>query len=272
MGRPAAGHGVRRVLIAVAAVAAVLLVVAVAQQRRETTVWTVTQPVARAIVSGDVDEVVVTGSARSDVAVRIRERFLAIRPRVSVDLAAADLRVRAECVWWVQPCGVDVVVSVPRTVGVQVDVGAGSVLVRDTDGSTLVSTGSGDVTVAGLSGEVRVRTGSGDLSLDAVAGPLDVRTGSGDVAGAVLRASRASVEVGDGDVQLSFATAPADVGVRVGAGDVRLLVPGGPYRVDVRSDAGDVQVEVPADAGAEPVLAVATGSGAVSVEPAPPDG
>jgi len=119
------------------------------------------------------------------------------------------VQVVADCRAWLSPgCGVDLTVTVPE--GLQVDVVGGS----------------GDVEVSGLAaGVVTIRSGEGDVDLDGL-GVQDL-----------------TVVTGGGDVDATFAEQPFAVKVTTGSGDVDLGLPDGdrPYEVEATSSSGDVE-------------------------------
>lgn len=131
------------------------------------------------------------------------------------------VQVVADCRAWLSPgCGVDLTITVPE--GLQID---------------LVG-GSGDVEVAGLAaGVVTIRSSEGDVDLDGL-GVQDL-----------------TVTTGSGDVEATFAQQPFAVKVTTGSGDVDLGLPDGdrPYEVEATSSSGDVEGDGPgtgADDGA----------------------
>lgn len=119
------------------------------------------------------------------------------------------VQVVADCRAWLSPgCGVDLTITVPE--GLQVDVVGGS----------------GDVEVAGLTaGVVTIRASEGDVDLDGL-GVQDL-----------------TVTTGSGDVEATFAEQPFAVKVTTGSGDVDLGLPDGdrPYEVEATSSSGDVE-------------------------------
>lgn len=133
-----------------------------------------------------------------------------------------------------------------------------------------VGAGSGDVDVDGIRGGVVADTGSGNVRLENVGGPdVRVETGSGDISGGGLTAMRLRGETGSGNVELTATGAPDDVFVDTGSGDVEMTVPDETYDVGTQTGSGDQQVTVRSDSRAPRRLRVQTGSGNVTVRPAP---
>lgn len=107
------------------------------------------------------------------------------------------LRVEAACETLL-PCAVDVVVTVPADLPVD------------------------------------VRVGEGDVRLRGLAGDVDVEVGDGHVVARDLRAPRVRVQAGWGGAALSFAERPEDVAVSLAVGDVRVDLPAGGYALDAQ--------------------------------------
>jgi hypothetical protein len=159
------------------------------------------------VQAGPADVRVVPGDVRVPrYTARVRSGLL--DTRFDVQRVGETVRIDAGCRPVFDPgCGVDVTITVPEDLDVD------------------LLTGSGDVDVSGLGGVLVLRSGSGDVEASALRTPdLTVRTGSGDV-------------------DASFVDQPAAVKVDAEDGDVELTLPAGPrsYRVDARSGSGEVE-------------------------------
>ncbi|MBK9181243.1 MAG: DUF4097 family beta strand repeat protein [Acidimicrobiales bacterium] len=255
----------RRALFVVAAVAAVALVAFALLHRDQVVTTVVTEPIAGVVVETGAGTVTVAGSERTDVQVRVRERYLFVRPDVELSLEGGQLRMRLRCPRLVPLCSADVLVEGPSALAVEVRGGSDDVAVRGVSGRVDVRTGPGDVEATDIDRSLLVQAGSGDVSVRGLAGDAELSTGSGDLIGSDLTSPSFSGSVGSGQVTLAFVAPPTDVGVRVGAGDVEVRLPGGPYAVDATSGNGQVDVRVPTDPAAPASVAVRTGSGDVAV-------
>ena len=98
-------------------------------------------------------------------------------------------------------------------------------------------TGAGDVHVTGRAGWVGVRTGSGRASIELVDGDADVTTGSGDVELGPV-SGRARLRAGSGRVSVAATGGAAEV--RTGSGDISLGAVAGDLQL--RSGSGDVEI------------------------------
>lgn len=129
---------------------------------------------------------------------------------------------------------------------------------------------SGDVDVDGLAGGVELVVDVGEVDLSDVSGAVDLTVDAGDVGVARFVGTRATVDVGVGDVVLLSEGVPEAIDVRSDAGDVDVTVPEARYDLDVTSGLGDVRVLGVESGGAgDPPLAARTGVGDVTVRGLP---
>jgi hypothetical protein len=177
----------------------------------------------------------ITGGAGAEVQVRRTEEFaFGRRPTVKRDVSRGILHIRSRCPKTVlSTCSASFRLAVPDNVLVN------------------VRTSSGRVGINGLNGSARVATGSGDVAIGAFCGfTLVVTSASGDV----TAASECSAD---------------RMELRSGSGDVHAVVPTGRYRVDAHSDSGDERIAIPSTDDASFTVQALSGSGDVTVEPAP---
>ena len=160
---------------------------------------------------------------------------------------------------------VDLVITLPNPVGVEVRSASGDISVIDTRGACRISARSADVRLRNLDGaiEVNLMSGnitledatspqvtlenkSGDLTLRRVKGNISARTTSGDVDFHDLDGKTASVETVSGDIRAGFATpVTGSVNFRTVSGDVDLKVPdGSDCRVSLSTLSGDIDSEL----------------------------
>ncbi len=159
----------------------------------------------------------------------------------TVEQEAGTVRITGDCsgFGW-GSCRVDMVVRIPRTVAVQVDVDTGDVRLDGIAARSTVRSDTGDVTVTDPTADVSLTTGTGDVTVTGARGGVTAAADTGDVTvgmAAVGGELRAAADTGD--VQI---TLPAD---------------GGPYAVDASTDTGSRVVEVPEGAAGLPVTAIA---------------
>ncbi|HEV8547771.1 MAG TPA: DUF4097 family beta strand repeat-containing protein, partial [Polyangiaceae bacterium] len=122
-----------------------------------------------------------------------------------------------------------------------------------------------DVTLpAGV--EVEIEAGSGDLALEGLLGSVQVHTSSGDIVGHDLSGAALSAETGSGDVALEIGEPAENIRVEAGSGDIALGVPAGSYRLRAATSSGDRRVErVVDDPDASASIDATTSSGDVVI-------
>jgi Putative adhesin len=123
----------------------------------------------------------------------------------------------------------------------------------------------GDLAVNALFGDVRVTTVSGAAHVNNVSGDLWARTGTGGFSGENLRGDKADVEVGSGDVDLSFERPPLEVKAVVRTeGDVDIRVPPR-SEYDVDADGENTTVDVGRAPGSSRKIVATALNGTVTV-------
>ncbi|WP_336215738.1 DUF4097 family beta strand repeat-containing protein [Nonomuraea sp. LPB2021202275-12-8] len=132
----------------------------------------------------------------------------------------------------------------------------------ETDIEATASTGA--VTVSRMYGDVRVSSVSGAVFVTETSGNLWARSGSGSVSGYDLRADHADVEVGAGNVDLSFRTPPAKVRAVVRtSGDITVELPEAAY--DLTAEAPDIFLPTGRDPTSPRKISLSTPEGTVTV-------
>lgn len=127
-----------------------------------------------------------------------------------VDLKNGVLTIETDDTAWIQDheCRVDLIVSLPNQIPLQ------------------VRTGTGDVQIVATRGDVDVKVGSGLISVKGDIIHLKALSGSGDVR-LIGQAQTADIKTGTGDIELDYSTVPAkgSLALRTGSGDVDLSFP-----------------------------------------------
>ncbi|MEV4107193.1 hypothetical protein [Nonomuraea sp. NPDC049695] len=106
------------------------------------------------------------------------------------------------------------------------------------------STTTGELAVNEVFGNVRLSSVSGVIRAEGISGSLWARTGTGNVDASGLDSDRADVEVGSGEVSLSFVNAPTAVKAVVRTtGNVDVTVPTAAYQVMADGHSTNVDVK-----------------------------
>ncbi|MDR7302095.1 DUF4097 family beta strand repeat-containing protein [Haloactinomyces albus] len=181
------------------------------------------------------------------------------KPNHSV--ADGELLLDTHCGW---NCTVDYVVTLPKRVPVTGELGSGSLGIAGMS-SVDVEVGAGSVLVREVSGPVTAHTGSGGIELVDIAGNIEADTGSGSIEGRDLRGGDITAHTSSGGVTLDLLSLRS-VDVDSGSGRIELTVPRGPYRVDAETGSGSKEIDVGRAPAAERSLTLSTGSGGIHVD------
>lgn len=133
---------------------------------------------------------------------------------------------------------VDLTVTVPKTMALDIDDGSGGMVVEDISAVVRIEDGSGAIRVVRIAGNVRIDDGSGEVVVEGVEGNLEIDDGSG------------GLEVSD---------VTGDVTIDDGSGEVLVRRVGGIVTVDDGSGGIDIE-DVEKD-----VRLINTGSGGVDI-------
>ena len=76
---------------------------------------------------------------------------------------------------------INLTVTVPKNMDLEVDDGSGEVKIAQIDGNIQVDDGSGEITIRGIQGDVGIEDGSGTVDISDVTGSVMVDDGSGTI-------------------------------------------------------------------------------------------
>jgi DUF4097 and DUF4098 domain-containing protein YvlB len=203
--------------------------------------------VDRIVVTSGEGQVSITGDENAD-RTEIETTITASggNPEPSLDLAAGVLTIVDGC-GSRDDCEVEITVTMPPSVEIQVTTNGGAIAVSDTIGAAVIT------------------TDSGAISLNGIEGDLTITTVSGSVLGARLEAATATVDADSGDVDLTFDEPVSSVEVTTGVGNATVQVAGEPYNIVTSTDSGSIDIVVDHDPNVERRIGIATGSGDIKV-------
>lgn len=130
---------------------------------------------------------------------------------------------------------IDVTVTIPPGVALDVLTGSGDLEVDDRTGAILVRSGSGDVSIGKAGRGLDVRTGSGDVHLRSAVGPVKVFCGSGDFFASDIDGE---VEATSGSGDISIEKLAGDASLSTGSGEISVASSTG--KASARSGSGDM--------------------------------
>lgn len=194
--------------------------------------------------AGDVE--IVEGEG---VVVETRLRWQGFQaPLLELRRSGATLLVSATCAATADACAVDVHLTLPPEVLVE------------------VFTDVGDVSVEGMAGEVFVDTGGGVVELDGLSGHVDAATDSGDIVGRGLLTPDLEMVAAAGDIDAEVLDGQVRLEASTGSGNIGIDVPAGAYELNLWAVSGQVEVSnVEAALGVAGSLTAVTRRGNVRV-------
>ncbi len=132
------------------------------------------------------------------------------RCHANVDVKDGELNVQMDDTAWIldHECRVDLIISIPEKIPLQ------------------VRAGTGDVKLTGSRGDIDVKVGSGLISLKGDIASLKALSGSGDIK-LLGNAQKADIKTGSGDIELDYqsSTSTGQLSVHTGTGDVEVYLP-----------------------------------------------
>jgi len=198
---------------------------------RATTTYQVSTPVSTVVVDGHAGNITVTGGSGPGISVTQQVDYSRTPPTTTRTVSGNTLTVTYSCPTQVV-CGVAYTLEVPRSVAVQVSVGAGS------------------IRLAALAGNV---TAKADVGLISATG---------------LTSALASLTTNVGAISASFATAPTTVQASARVGAITLRVPGTTsYQVSADAHVGKATVSIPQSASSAHAITATTDVGAIDIAP-----
>lgn len=177
-------------------------------------------------------EVVAEGTARApreDLLKEIKLTGTREGDVVRIVVEIPDMRHRDWDSSWDSGPALDLTVTVPRTIPVEIEDSSGDLRVTGT-GALDIDDNSGGVEIRDVTGAVRVRDGSGSLEIQNVRGDVTIDDGSGEID---VRDVTGSVSLRDGSGSITAHGVGGSVHVlRDGSGGIRVVDVGGDLIVD----------------------------------------
>lgn len=137
---------------------------------------------------------------------------------------------------------------------VTLDDGSGNAKISNINGHLNVDDGSGDLIITNISKTLKIDDGSGDLRISDIDGSLDIEDGSG---GLSVKNVSSDIVIDDSSGEITIATAGGDVNIEDSSGDI--VVKNATGHVIVDDSSGDIRVD-----GAESVHVTDDGGGSTS--------
>jgi hypothetical protein len=218
-------------------------------------------------VNGDIRIDAGTGS---DVRIVERMRYGLRKPRVTEDVTADGVVIRARCPWYDSNCSVNAVLTVPANLSVDAHSSGGDITASGLAGSAQLDSSGGGIVASGLTGSVVLRSSGGDITASGLSGSARLDSSGGGVRATGLRTAQVEARSSGGDVELSFDSAPDRVTADSSGGGVRIGLPRveAGYHVDADSSGGGTRIEVPTDPASRRIIEAHSSGGDVRLETA----
>ena len=144
---------------------------------------------------------------------------LTLEKRGEVAVLVSRIRERFRLFGFDEEAVINLTVSVPKDMPLEIDDGSGSIVVEDL-ASVKIDDGSGSIRVDRIAGEVEIDDGSGGIEINDAAGNVSVDDGSGEIR---IRRVGGTVTIDDGSGSIDIADVEKDVRlVRTGSGEVEV--------------------------------------------------
>ncbi len=112
---------------------------------------------------------------------------------------------------------IDLEVTVPAALDLEVDDGSGWIEIRAVNGKVEIDDGSGSITLENIGGAVEIEDGSGGVVLTDIEGDVEIEDGSGDLE---VRQVRGDVSIDDGSGEIKVNQVGGSVEISDGSGDI----------------------------------------------------
>lgn len=188
------------------------------------------------IVRGEGSEIRVSAVLRADGMSKSEfADFIQQNVRLSLDgqgdRAYLESEIDDRGLWGEYQMGIDLTVSVPKSIDLKINDGSGSVTISDMASEIDLTDGSGSITVHDCQGDLRIQDGSGTIEVAKIKGDVRIKDGSGSM---VIGQIDGNLDITDGSGSIDISNVERDVRIREsGRGGVQITgVRGRVYRDD----------------------------------------
>ncbi len=129
----------------------------------------------------------------------------------------------------VESATIDLIVTMPAGMDLDVDDGSGDTEIADIKGDLWVDDGSGNLSISAIGGNVEIDDGSGHLTLQDIGGELRIDDGSGDL---TLEKAAGDLTIDDGSGNMTISDVRGNVDIDDGSGNLEVRKIGGNVRID----------------------------------------
>ena len=139
--------------------------------------------------------------------------------------------------WWGGSGTIDLILSVPSSLELEINDRSGSIRVRDMGQGVRIADRSGSITLEGVGGDVEIDDGSGSITVTQVGGDLKIDDGSGRIG---VRDVGGSADIKDHSGSITLERVRADLVIDDRSGSIQVRDVGG--SADIRDSSGGIRV------------------------------
>ncbi len=161
-------------------------------------------------------EIVVKGGSAKKVIQKYVKLSLKKRGRIAVLVSKIDWRGSSSLF---KSAVINLTVTVPKNMGLNVDDGSGSMEIKDIIGDVKVDDGSGSMEIENITGNLNVDDGSGNIIIEGLKGDVDIDDGSGKLE---ARDIQGDISIEDGSGSIYVKKIDGSVTVRDGSGSINI--------------------------------------------------
>lgn len=188
-------------------------------------------------------------TASGAVSIVAEAQWSAKRPSVKFSQTGTTLYVTADCAEEDIACRVDLSMTVPPQISLD------------------IRAEESKIEVTGLDGAATLNTAVGNIELVDMGGKLTLTAGDGRIVGGDLTSREVTTVNEEGETDLEFVGGADNVNVTSRAGNVKLTVPPTSYRIDAGATAGTVDIDALASSTAAKQIKVRASKGDISIKP-----
>lgn len=217
-------------------------------KQRETQQHTYDHAVTRIEFKLDSGTIEINPGADAKVGITRNLEWTSTKPEFREEWTGDVLRITATCPG--DNCSTGYTVTVPASVAVQAE------------------TGAGDVNTHDITGDLRLESRAGDVGATNPAAALWARSKAGTLTFTGIKSPKAEFSTDSGDINAGFAVAPQSVTSSTGAGDITVTVPrdNTGYAVETEKKTGNEEVGVNRDAGSQRKISAKVRTGNITIK------
>ncbi len=205
------------------------------------------------LVENNVGKVVVNATDSEKATVVTTKNKFSDNCKITIDRAGTQLVIKVKNtggLFSTDKCDIDLQVSVPKDVDLDLKVGTGNITVNGTQGEFAFKVGSGSIVADGSFKKIDGATGSGKIAVKGLVGGGKLKSGSGEI-----------------DLTYIEKSLTGELDLKVGSGNVSILFPkGAKVKTSFKAGLGELTNELGDNANAAFKVSMEAGSGNLKIK------